>query len=80
MELFKKGISKIYKHHDAFVVVQVNDVLLNRLKTFEEAKGEVISDYQAVKESNWVDELKDKYEVTINYEALIKVKNQIKNQ
>src|SRR5690606_32541157 len=27
---FKKGISKIYKHHDGFVVVQVKDVLLKQ--------------------------------------------------
>src|SRR5690606_25453148 len=40
---FKKGVSKIYKHHDAFVVVQVKDVLPKQTKTFNEAKGEVIS-------------------------------------
>ncbi|WP_111308179.1 peptidylprolyl isomerase [Confluentibacter sediminis] len=77
---FKEGISKIYKHHDAFVIVQVKDILPKRLKSFEEARGEVISDYQVVKENNWLDELKAKYKVIVNQESLNKVKNQINNK
>ncbi|MGE5943430.1 MAG: peptidylprolyl isomerase, partial [Flavobacteriales bacterium] len=77
---FKKGISKVYKHHDAFVIVQVKDILPKRLKTFEEARGEVISDYQAVKERKWLEQLKAKYKVEVNQESLNKVKSQIKNQ
>lgn len=76
----KKGISKIYRHHDAFVVVQVKDVMSKKSKTFEEAKGEVISDYQVSKEHKWLGELKTKYKVEVNQESLNKVKSQIKNQ
>ena len=76
----KKDISKIYKHHDAFVVVQVKDILPKRLKTFEEARGEVISDYQVVKENKWLEQLKAKYKVEVNQESLNEVKSQIKNQ
>ncbi len=77
---FKEGISRIYKHHDAFVIVQVKNILPKRLKSFEEARGEVISDYQVVKENNWLDELKLKYKVIVNQESLSKVKNQINNK
>lgn len=77
---FKKGVSKIYKHHDAFVVVQVKDVLPKQTKTFNEAKGEVISDYQAVKEAKWLKDLKTKYKVEINQQALSTIRSQIKNQ
>ncbi|WP_100614334.1 peptidylprolyl isomerase [Confluentibacter citreus] len=77
---FKKGVSKVYKHHDAFVVVQVKDVMPKKLKTFEEARGEVISDYQVVKENKWLEGLKTKYKVEVNQESLTKVKTQIKNQ
>jgi len=45
---FVKGLSKIKKHNDAFVVVQVKDVLPEEQKTFEEAKGSVISDYHGL--------------------------------
>ncbi|MGA1226961.1 MAG: peptidylprolyl isomerase [Tamlana sp.] len=77
---FKKGISKIYKQNNAFVVVQVKEVLPESQKTFEEAKGMVISDYQTLKEENWVKELSEKYKVVVNEKALQQVKTQIKNQ
>ena len=49
-------------------------------QSFEESKGKVISDYQTYKEESWVENLKDKYEVIINQEALKRVKADIKNQ
>ncbi|MEN3324512.1 peptidylprolyl isomerase [Mariniflexile soesokkakense] len=77
---FKEGISKIYNHNNAFVLVQVKDVLPETLKTLEEAKGLVISDYQTYKEEKWLRELAEKYKVVINQEALKSVKSQIKNE
>ena len=77
---FKKGISKIYKHNDAFVVIQVKEVLPETQKTFEEAKGVVISDYQTYKEGKWLKDLREKYKVRLNKEVLAKVKSQLKNQ
>ncbi|MDO5981797.1 peptidylprolyl isomerase [Flavivirga spongiicola] len=75
---FKKGISKIYNHNGAFVIVQVKDVLQKTNQTLEEAKGIVISDYQTFKEENWLKDLGNKYKIKINQEALNKIKNQIK--
>tara|TARA_R110002049_G_scaffold114889_2_gene266352 strand:+ start:178 stop:2133 length:1956 start_codon:yes stop_codon:yes gene_type:complete len=77
---FKKGISKIYRHNNTFVVIQVKEVLPETQKTFDEAKGAIISDYQTYKEEKWLKELGEKYKVTTNKEALAKVKSQIKNQ
>ena len=76
---FKKGVSKIIKHNDAFVVVKVNEVLPQTLKTYEEAQGKVISDYQEFKEKNWLDGLHKKYKIKINQRVLNKVKSQITN-
>jgi peptidyl-prolyl cis-trans isomerase SurA len=76
----KKGVSKIYNHNNAFVVVQVKDVLPETQKSFEEAKGAVISDYQTFKENNWVKALSEKYKVIVNQETLKNIKIQIKNQ
>lgn len=75
---FRKGLSKVYRHHDAFVVVQVKDVLPKQIKTFDDAKGDVVSDYQAIKETKWLDALKIKYEVKVNQASLNNVKSQIK--
>lgn len=77
---FKKGISKIYNHNNAFILVQVKEVLPETQKTLEEAKGLVISDYQAYKEEKWLKVLAEKYKIVINQEALKNVKSQIKNQ
>ena len=77
---FKKGISKIYKHSGSFVIVQVKNVLPQTQRTFEEAKGNVISDYQTYKEEKWVNSLKEKYKVIVNQGVLKKVKSQIKKQ
>jgi peptidyl-prolyl cis-trans isomerase SurA len=74
---FKKGISKIYNHNGAFVVALVNEVLPKTMKSFEESKGKVISDFQNYKEINWLKTLAEKYEVKINNDILAKVKTQI---
>lgn len=75
---FKKGISKIYKHNDAFVLVNVKDILPKSQKSFEESKGLVLSDYQMYKEEQWVAELAAKYPVKVNQEVLNQVKSQLK--
>ena len=77
---FEKGLSKIYKHNDSFVLVQTKEIFPETLKTFEEAKGSVISDYQTYKENNWLESLKNKFKVDINQDALKNVKAEIKNK
>lgn len=42
-------------------------------RTFEEAKGLVINDYQALLEKQWNDELKKKYPVVINEKVLAEI-------
>ncbi len=74
----KEGISEIYKHSDNYVVAHVGKVFPKKLKDFEEVKGLVMSDYQTNKENLWLEELKRKYQVVVNAEALKKVKAEIK--
>ncbi|WP_298556191.1 peptidylprolyl isomerase [uncultured Algibacter sp.] len=76
---FKKGLSEIYKHNDAFVLVKVKEVLPQTQKSFEDAKGNVISDYQNYKEENWIENLKDKYKIALNQETLKAIKTKLKN-
>ena len=75
---FKKGVSKIYKHNDSFVVVKVNEVLPKEQKSFNEAKGKVISDYQNYKEEKWLNDLKAKYVVKVNEDVLSDIKSKQK--
>ncbi len=48
----------------------------NEPKSFEDAKGAVISDYQAELDANWIKELKKKYPVKVNEEVFSKISKQ----
>ncbi|WP_299399586.1 peptidylprolyl isomerase [uncultured Gelidibacter sp.] len=76
-EVLKKGLSKVYFYNDAYHIIDVKAVLPKTNKTFKEAKGKVISDYQNVLEENWLNELNKRYNVSVNAEVLQKVKSQI---
>lgn len=77
---FKTGVSKVYKYNNGYVVADVSEVIPVSTKSYEEAKGSVVSDYQNAKEEEWLQQLKAKYEVDVNQKVLKEVKNQIKNQ
>ena len=74
----KKGVSKAYKHNEAFHVIDVKSVLPAGIKTFEEAKGNVINDYQAEIEANWINNLHKRFKIEVNQEALDAIKTKIK--
>lgn len=76
---FEKGISKIYRHDAAYVVANIKEVLPESPKTYDEAKGQIISDYQVVKEKQWLQTLEQKYPVHINESVLKEVKAELKN-
>ena len=73
----QKGTSKVFKHNDAYSVVKVNTVLPKTQKAFEEAKGNVISDFQEYKEKKWLEELSNKYKVKLNKDVLKQVKQDL---
>ncbi|EDP69960.1 possible peptidyl-prolyl cis-trans isomerase [Flavobacteriales bacterium ALC-1] len=75
----KKGLSKIYKHNEAFHVIDVKALLPAGNKTLEEAKGNVINDYQSEIEASWIKDLYKRFKVEINKKALKAVKAKIKN-
>lgn len=76
----KEGVSKIYEHNDAFHVFDVKAVLPAGNKSLEEAKGNVISDYQEQLEANWIDRLYKRFSVDVNEDVLQNVKSKIRNQ
>lgn len=75
----EKGVSKIYSYNDSYQVIVIDEILPKRLKTFEEAKGKVISDYQNYIETNWIDSLKNKSKIKVNQDVLNTVKTQVLN-
>jgi peptidyl-prolyl cis-trans isomerase SurA len=74
----KEGVSKIYEHNEAFHVLDIKSVIPEGIKTFEEAKGAVINDYQAEIEKNWLEELYNRFQIEINEKELKAVKRKLK--
>ncbi|WP_417889303.1 peptidylprolyl isomerase [Xanthomarina gelatinilytica] len=74
---FKTGVSELYKFNEGYIVANVKEVLPKETKSFEEAKGAVISDFQNHKEANWILSLEEKYQVNVNQDVLESVKKQL---
>ncbi len=74
---FNKGTSKIYNHNDSYHVIYVKEVFPSGHKTLDEARGKVVSDYQAYIEDDWVDTLSKRFKVKLNDSVLKRVKKQI---
>lgn len=54
-----------YEREGRFVYVKISNLLPSTEKTFNEARGVVISDYQNYLENEWIKELKAKYPVEV---------------
>lgn len=76
---FKTGLSKVIEENSNFYVVNITAVKPTSPKTFEEAKGQLVADYQIELESRWINELRDKFKVNINQDVLAKVNALISN-
>ncbi len=66
----KAGVSRVIPENGNYVVVLVNDFLPAQPKKLSEIRGLVIADYQNYLEKQWVEELRQRYTVTINRDAL----------
>lgn len=74
---FKEGISEVLNHNDAYHVVLVKKVIPAGYKTLEEARGRIVSDYQAQLEKEWVKSLSERFKVERNPDVLKRIKKQI---
>jgi len=77
LAVWKAGVSDVVKEGDYYYVVKTNKVLPAGEKTFEDAKGRVINDYQQYLESTWVEQLKKEFTVKVNQDVFEKVKTEI---
>jgi peptidyl-prolyl cis-trans isomerase SurA len=51
-------------------IVKIEKTMEPRTKTMEEARGYIVADYQDYLEEQWVEELREEYEVKVNEEVL----------
>lgn len=73
----KTGVSEIFQEETSFKVVKVNKILSPSVKTLEEVRGRVLSEYQGFLEKKWMDDLRKKYKVDFNKKVLKKVKKEL---
>lgn len=70
---WKKGIYVIETTEEAVILVEVLEFLPSEQKELSDTKGKVIADYQTYLENTWLTELRSKYTVTVNQEALYSI-------
>ena len=66
----KKGIVDIANAEGSFKFYIVNGVVNSETKTLKEAKGMATSEYQNQLEKDWIKELRSKYNITVNDDAV----------
>ncbi|MDQ7916757.1 peptidylprolyl isomerase [Mesonia sp. MT50] len=66
----RKGVSKLYENNGVFLVFDIENIEPEGIKTFEEARGEVVSQYQQQLEKEWIENIRAKNNVVINQEVL----------
>ena len=64
------GLTKNEINEGVVTFADIYEILDPSIKTLEEAKGQVISNYQDYLEASWIKELEERYPVTINQKVL----------
>lgn len=75
----REGVSEIFEKDASFIVVSTVEIVPPGIKTFDETKGRVISDYQNYLEKTWMQELHNNHNVEVNKKTLKKVKKELKS-
>ena len=76
---WKKGSYLETVDGDNTVLYYVNAILKPGYKTLKDARGIYIADYQTYLEKQWIAELREKYTIEVNQEALTKLKEKEQN-
>ena len=73
----KQGVSSVFENGNTFTVIQVNELIAPSVKEFKEVRGKVMSEFQAKIEQDWIQSLRDKYDVKVNKKTLKKIKKEL---
>lgn len=67
---FEKRITTTVRKDHKIRFAVITEIQAPKPKTLKEAKGAVVSDYQAYLEQEWVRQLKKKYPISVNFDVL----------
>jgi len=78
----KTGVSQVFEkeNNGFFKVIKVNEIIEPAAKTFEEARGAVINDYQQQLEKEWLEGLREGRNIKTNEKVLNMVKKEIEQK
>ncbi len=65
-----EGVSEIIERDNTYNIILIHDVVEPQPKSIEEAREQVIADYQDYLEEQWVEDLRGKYNVTVYKDVL----------
>ena len=74
------GYTKPLEKDGRFFVVGLLEIIPAGEKTYKEARGLVISDYQNYLEEEWIKDLKSKYDVKLDESVLEKVVEELESE
>ncbi len=74
---WEKGISENIKKDGRVFFVHAKEVLGPTYKTLEDSRGLITSKYQEYLEKQWIEQLRKKYQFTINDKVLNQVKKEL---
>ncbi len=78
--LFKLGVSEIYEEDEnQYTLMRVDRIYPETRKELNEARGEVLNDYQNYLEEQWVMDLRETYAVKINKRNYKELKSRLEN-
>ena len=72
--IWKKGLAPDINLEDGSVIlVDINNILPSTVKDLKETRGKVISDYQSKLEDEWILELRNKYNFSVDNQVLYSI-------
>ncbi|MDX1462752.1 MAG: peptidylprolyl isomerase [Marinirhabdus sp.] len=71
------GVSETLQQENRYSVVKVNEVIPPSIKSYDEVRGKVMTEYQQYLEEQLMDELREKYTVDVNKKTLKKLKKEL---
>jgi hypothetical protein len=74
------GFHQAYNNEGKLQIVYVKERVGSRQKSFDEAKPELISEYQSYLEKEWIKQLKQENTVKINTKLLEKLKSELESK
>jgi peptidyl-prolyl cis-trans isomerase SurA len=71
---WKKGSYIVTKDKENHLIYFVDDILPEKTKTLKDARGLYTADYQTYLEKQWIQELRNKYTISINQDILNQIR------